>query len=193
MQIYTKILQFFFSAINRWRDDWSQSLSISCAMFVIGCKRCLHVFSGETHGAPWHSVLRLAQERKANHVSSYVPSYRDANDIVGRYKILSRRPRYFYRYVRVRNNITHLDHLSFSNRLTYVPLVFHSFNNQESIYTYWLDTYSLAGIINSFVHIIMYTYYLLAALLPHYQYQRYLWWKKYITTLQMVRSKHNKM
>lgn len=39
------------------------------------------------------------------------------------------------------------------------------------------------GVINSFVHIIMYTYYLLAALLP--QYQKYLWWKKYITTLQM--------
>ncbi|XP_011643468.1 elongation of very long chain fatty acids protein AAEL008004 [Pogonomyrmex barbatus] len=42
------------------------------------------------------------------------------------------------------------------------------------------------GIINSFVHIIMYTYYLLAALLPHRQHQRYLWWKKYITTLQMT-------
>lgn len=40
------------------------------------------------------------------------------------------------------------------------------------------------GLINSFVHIVMYTYYLLAALLP--QYQKYLWWKKYITTLQMV-------
>ncbi|KAG7196570.1 hypothetical protein KM043_016505 [Ampulex compressa] len=39
------------------------------------------------------------------------------------------------------------------------------------------------GVVNSFVHIIMYTYYLLAALLP--QYQKYLWWKKYITTLQM--------
>ncbi|XP_066599189.1 very long chain fatty acid elongase AAEL008004-like [Prorops nasuta] len=39
------------------------------------------------------------------------------------------------------------------------------------------------GVINSFVHIIMYTYYLLAAMLP--QYQKYLWWKKYITTLQM--------
>ncbi|XP_043663831.1 elongation of very long chain fatty acids protein 7 isoform X2 [Vespula pensylvanica] len=39
------------------------------------------------------------------------------------------------------------------------------------------------GLINSFVHIVMYTYYLLAALLP--QYQKYLWWKKYITTLQM--------
>ena len=39
------------------------------------------------------------------------------------------------------------------------------------------------GVINSFVHIIMYTYYLLAALLP--QYHKYLWWKKYITRLQM--------
>lgn len=42
-----------------------------------------------------------------------------------------------------------------------------------------------SGVINSFVHIIMYTYYFLAALLP--QYQKYLWWKKYITTLQMVK------
>lgn len=40
------------------------------------------------------------------------------------------------------------------------------------------------GFINSFVHIIMYTYYLLAALGPHLQ--KYLWWKKYITTLQLL-------
>lgn len=39
------------------------------------------------------------------------------------------------------------------------------------------------GFINSFVHIIMYSYYLLAACGP--QYQKYLWWKKYITTLQL--------
>lgn len=41
------------------------------------------------------------------------------------------------------------------------------------------------GLINSFVHIIMYTYYLLAACGP--KYHKYLWWKKYITTLQLVR------
>lgn len=40
------------------------------------------------------------------------------------------------------------------------------------------------GIINSFVHIIMYTYYFFAAMGP--QYQKYLWWKKYITNLQMI-------
>lgn len=45
---------------------------------------------------------------------------------------------------------------------------------------------TFVGVINSFVHIIMYTYYLLAAMGP--QYQKYLWWKKYITNIQMVRS-----
>ncbi|CAH0556124.1 unnamed protein product [Brassicogethes aeneus] len=40
------------------------------------------------------------------------------------------------------------------------------------------------GFLNTFVHIIMYSYYLLAALGP--QYQKYLWWKKYLTTFQMV-------
>ncbi|XP_044726990.1 elongation of very long chain fatty acids protein 7-like [Chrysoperla carnea] len=40
------------------------------------------------------------------------------------------------------------------------------------------------GFINSFVHIIMYTYYMFAAMGP--QYQKYLWWKRYITTLQML-------
>jgi hypothetical protein len=38
--------------------------------------------------------------------------------------------------------------------------------------------------INTFVHVIMYSYYLLAALGPRFQ--KYLWWKKYLTVLQMV-------
>lgn len=40
------------------------------------------------------------------------------------------------------------------------------------------------GTINSFVHIIMYTYYGLAAVGG--KVQKYLWWKKYITTLQLL-------
>ncbi|KAJ8918567.1 hypothetical protein NQ315_013072 [Exocentrus adspersus] len=40
------------------------------------------------------------------------------------------------------------------------------------------------GLINSFVHVIMYSYYLLAALGP--QVQKFLWSKKYITTIQLV-------
>lgn len=38
--------------------------------------------------------------------------------------------------------------------------------------------------LNTFVHIVMYGYYLLAALGP--KIQPYLWWKKYLTTLQIV-------
>lgn len=42
----------------------------------------------------------------------------------------------------------------------------------------------IVGVVNSFVHTIMYTYYFLAALGPSIQ--KYLWWKKYITQLQML-------
>ncbi|CAD7083686.1 unnamed protein product [Hermetia illucens] len=43
---------------------------------------------------------------------------------------------------------------------------------------------TLIGLINSFVHIVMYSYYLLSAMGP--QIQKYLWWKKYITQMQMI-------
>lgn len=42
------------------------------------------------------------------------------------------------------------------------------------------------GVVNSFVHIIMYSYYGLAAALPPEAQKKYLWWKKYITTLQLL-------
>ncbi|CAL7952348.1 unnamed protein product [Xylocopa violacea] len=40
------------------------------------------------------------------------------------------------------------------------------------------------ALLNTFVHIIMYFYYMLAAMGP--EYQKYIWWKKYLTTFQMV-------
>jgi len=43
---------------------------------------------------------------------------------------------------------------------------------------------SFFGLCNTFVHIVMYLYYMLAAMGP--QYQKYLWWKQHLTTLQMV-------
>lgn len=46
---------------------------------------------------------------------------------------------------------------------------------------------SFFGFVNTFVHIIMYTYYMLAAMGPHMQ--KYLWWKKYLTVL--VRTFYN--
>jgi len=40
------------------------------------------------------------------------------------------------------------------------------------------------GVTNTFVHVVMYTYYLLAGFGPAVQ--KYLWWKKYITKLQLA-------
>jgi elongation of very long chain fatty acids protein 4 len=40
------------------------------------------------------------------------------------------------------------------------------------------------AMINSFVHVVMYTYYGVAALGP--EFQKYLWWKRYLTRLQLV-------
>ncbi|CAH0554792.1 unnamed protein product [Brassicogethes aeneus] len=40
------------------------------------------------------------------------------------------------------------------------------------------------GFLNSMVHIVMYFYYFLAALGP--KYQKYLWWKKYMTWIQLT-------
>ncbi|XP_073831761.1 very long chain fatty acid elongase 4-like [Musca autumnalis] len=41
-----------------------------------------------------------------------------------------------------------------------------------------------APLVNSFIHVIMYTYYALSACGPAVQ--KYLWWKKYLTALQLV-------
>lgn len=56
----------------------------------------------------------------------------------------------------------------------------------------WATTKFLAGghsiyvtTINSFVHVVMYTYYLLTAWDP--EYKKSVWWKKHITQLQIVR------
>lgn len=43
---------------------------------------------------------------------------------------------------------------------------------------------SFFGLLNTFVHIFMYAYYMLAAMGP--EYQKYVWWKQHMTTLQMV-------
>lgn len=40
--------------------------------------------------------------------------------------------------------------------------------------------------LNCFVHTIMYTYYMLSAFGERVR--KYLWWKKYVTVLQMVRN-----
>ena len=42
------------------------------------------------------------------------------------------------------------------------------------------------ALLNSFVHIVMYFYYMIAAMGP--KYQKYIWWKKYLTSFQMVNN-----
>ena len=48
----------------------------------------------------------------------------------------------------------------------------------QSFLSYWIATQ------NSVIHIIMYTYYFLASYGP--KYRKYLWWKKYLTLLQII-------
>lgn len=43
---------------------------------------------------------------------------------------------------------------------------------------------AVCGILNMIIHAIMYSYYFLSALGP--KMQKYLWWKKYLTRLQIV-------
>jgi phosphatidylglycerophosphate synthase len=43
------------------------------------------------------------------------------------------------------------------------------------------------AMLNAFVHIVMYFYYMIAAMGP--KYQKYIWWKKYLTAFQMVKLK----
>jgi hypothetical protein len=45
---------------------------------------------------------------------------------------------------------------------------------------------SFGALFNSFIHVVMYTYYGLAALGPRVQ--PYLWWKRYLTKLQVLTS-----
>ena len=40
------------------------------------------------------------------------------------------------------------------------------------------------GLCNTFVHFFMYFYYMMAALGP--EYQKYIWWKRHMTNLQMI-------
>ncbi|XP_033335533.1 elongation of very long chain fatty acid james bond protein [Megalopta genalis] len=73
------------------------------------------------------------------------------------------------------------------NQITFLHIYHHTMTAVVSwIYVRLLpgEQCVLLGLLNSFVHVVMYTYYLLTALGP--QYQKYLWWKKYITWLQLV-------
>ncbi|KAJ2947129.1 hypothetical protein O0L34_g16481 [Tuta absoluta] len=46
------------------------------------------------------------------------------------------------------------------------------------------DHFVVVGLLNSFVHVLMYAYYWIAAKGP--EYQKYVWWKKHLTKVQLV-------
>ncbi|KAJ8260843.1 hypothetical protein COCON_G00165660 [Conger conger] len=67
----------------------------------------------------------------------------------------------------------------------------HVYHHSIMPFTWWFGVKFAAGglgtfhaLLNSVVHVIMYSYYAMSALGPAYQ--KYLWWKKYMTTIQLV-------
>ncbi|XP_066245564.1 very long chain fatty acid elongase 7-like [Euwallacea similis] len=74
-----------------------------------------------------------------------------------------------------------------NSQITFLHVYHHSLTPLET----WFLTNFMAGghgtlqnLINNLVHAVLYFYYMMAALGP--QYQKYLWWKKHLTTLQLV-------
>lgn len=50
---------------------------------------------------------------------------------------------------------------------------------------------TLGNLINNAVHVVMYAYYMLAAMGP--EVQKYLWWKKHLTTVQLVSKQSSRI
>ncbi|XP_070765731.1 ELOVL fatty acid elongase 8b [Enoplosus armatus] len=74
-----------------------------------------------------------------------------------------------------------------SNQVTFL----HVYHHASMIFNWWVGVKYVAGgqsffigLVNTFVHIVMYSYYGLAAMGPHMQ--KYLWWKRYLTSLQLL-------
>lgn len=74
-----------------------------------------------------------------------------------------------------------------NNQLSFL----HVYHHATMIFNWWAGIKYVAGgqsffigLVNSFVHVVMYSYYALAAIGPHMQ--KYLWWKRYLTSLQLV-------
>lgn len=73
------------------------------------------------------------------------------------------------------------------NQITFLHVLHHSLIPIFGWVVFRTEKSALQSVpmfVNSFVHVIMYTYYGLAAMGPHVR--KYLWWKKYLTQLQIV-------
>ncbi|KAI1309050.1 Elongation of very long chain fatty acids protein 1 [Halotydeus destructor] len=73
------------------------------------------------------------------------------------------------------------------NQITLLHLVHHSIMPLTSTLAAKVAPNSFASqivILNSFVHVLMYTYYFLASFGP--EMQKYLWWKRHVTEIQLI-------
>ncbi|CAM9656814.1 unnamed protein product [Lampetra fluviatilis] len=77
------------------------------------------------------------------------------------------------------------------NYITFLHGVYTQHHHSSMIINWWLGVKYVPGgqaffigIVNSFVHVFMYTYYGLSVLGPAVQ--KYLWWKSYLTILQLI-------
>jgi len=95
-------------------------------------------------------------------------------------------------YFWLSKHIEFLDTYFFIARKKYQHISFlHVFHHTLMAFTWWWGVKFSAGglgtfhaLINSFVHMVMYSYYAVAALGP--KYQKFLWWKKHLTAFQMT-------
>ncbi|XP_071486805.1 very long chain fatty acid elongase 4-like [Diadema antillarum] len=74
-----------------------------------------------------------------------------------------------------------------NNQVTFL----HVYHHASMFILWWIGIKWVAGgqslfgaVLNSFIHVVMYSYYCLAAMGP--QFHKYLWWKRYLTILQFV-------
>lgn len=67
----------------------------------------------------------------------------------------------------------------------------HVYHHASMVLLWWIGVKFIpggeayfSGVANSFIHVFMYSYYLLASFGPHMQ--KYLWWKRYMTKMQLI-------
>ncbi|XP_072940464.1 very long chain fatty acid elongase 7-like [Epargyreus clarus] len=73
------------------------------------------------------------------------------------------------------------------NQVTFLHVYHHSIMVSWTWFHYMFhptDHFVVVGLINSFIHVLMYAYYGIAALGP--QFARFVWWKKHLTKFQLV-------
>ncbi|XP_011175025.3 elongation of very long chain fatty acids protein 4 [Solenopsis invicta] len=73
------------------------------------------------------------------------------------------------------------------NQVTFLHVYHHTLTTLLSwCYLKYLPSVQgvMIALLNSIVHVIMYSYYLIAALGPNYK--KYIWWKKYLTWIQLL-------